>query len=466
MWSRFVVVLVCLGCAGFAAPQPGRQSLQPRVDTGGPEPSPTPIPTPEPEPISGRERLAWEFEARSAEEIEALGFTAFVDDIATDLQGVTCHPIAGVLELSCTSPLPPMSDGTHRIQVAAYVDGHVHGLLSAPIFVRLEAPSGPLSSAARLDSTFTTTDGVRLGSAVVAAGFVDPTDLAIVPDGRVLIAERSGRIRVFGDGQLMPAPAASLSDVTTGDGRGLLALTVDAAFEKTRAVYAVYTAASGARLARFALRGDTLESRAVLLDGLPLASSRPTASLRMGPDLRLYLGLDDGGDPGRAEDLGSYSGKVLRLTRDGTTPDDQAGSTPVFIGGIHRPAGTAWQRGSTTTWIVTRDAGDIEQLYAVTSDEPRRRGRIVARRTLPAGVGAADVLLYDSPAIAEFQGDLLVAAEGAILRLRSPESGEAEPEWLLRGLIGSVKAVGVAPDGAIYALAGDLLLRITHAGGS
>jgi glucose/arabinose dehydrogenase len=187
--------------------------------------------------------------------------------------------------------------------------------------------------------------------------------------------------------------------------------------------------------------------------------------LRIGPDLSLYLGLDDGGDAMRAGDLGSYSGKVLRLNRDGTTPDDQAGATPVYVGGIHRPAGFAWRRGAaTTTWIVTRDADDIERLYEVSSEPTPRRGRVVARHLLPRGAGAADVVMYDSPAIAEFAGDLLVAAETekAILRWRGNQSGEATPEWLLREVIGPVKAVGVAPDGSIYALAGDLLVRISR----
>jgi hypothetical protein len=72
--------------------------------------------------------------------------------------------------------------------------------------------------------------------------------------------------------------------------------------------------------------------------------------------------------------------------------------------------------------------------------------------------------MYESPAIAEFTGDLLVAAETekAILRWRVNQSGEATPEWLLRDVIGPVKAVGVAPDGSIYALAGDLLVRISR----
>ena len=45
------------------------------------------------------------------------------------------------------------------------------------------------------------------------------------------------------------------------------------------------------------------------------ASSEPRGTLRFGPDGRLYVALDDGGVPGRADDLASANGKILRLTR-------------------------------------------------------------------------------------------------------------------------------------------------------
>jgi glucose/arabinose dehydrogenase len=465
--NRFVVVLVWIAVTVSATPELSDQSRPPRAGTSGSEPAP-PLPPPEPEPIpvSGRERIAWEFAARSDGEIATLGFTAFVDGEAFPLDDFSCRPVQSALELTCSAPLPPMSPGTHTIRVSAVVDENVNGMQSAAIRVRLEptSDSDPAASPNRRELSLTTADGVALRAQVVAEGFVDATDLTILPDGVVLVAERAGVIRLVRDGQLVAAAATRLSDVASGDGRGLLALTVDANFERTRSVFAVYTASSGGRLVRFTLQGNTLDRRAILLDGLPLASRLPAASLRMGPDLRLYLGLDDGGEASRAADRGSYSGKVLRLNPDGTTPSDQAGSTPIFVSEMQRPAGFAWPHGlSTTTWILSAERGGSERLYRVSSDETPRRARVVASLTLPRATGASDVVIYDSPALPTLRGDLLVAAEGAraILRLRADGSGDPASEWLLRDVVGPVVSLGVAPDGSIYALAGERLLRIS-----
>ena len=61
-------------------------------------------------------------------------------------------------------------------------------------------------------------------------GLDDPTDLSFASDGRIFIAERGGRVLVFRDGRLQPAPALTLSDATTADRQGLLAMAVDPAY--------------------------------------------------------------------------------------------------------------------------------------------------------------------------------------------------------------------------------------------
>src|SRR5439155_1635022 len=81
---------------------------------------------------------------------------------------------------------------------------------------------------------------------------------------------------------------------------------------------------------------DTLGDPAVLLDQIP-ASRTPSAALRAGPDGMLYAAFDDGDEPRRRLDAGSYNGKVLRLTTNGTTPADATGATPVYAAGYGSP---------------------------------------------------------------------------------------------------------------------------------
>ncbi len=260
-----------------------------------------------------------------------------------------------------------------------------------------------------------TVDGVRLRVTAVADGLEEPTDLAFAADGRIFIAERAGRVRIVRDGRLLPSPAATLRDVLATDRNGLLAIALDPDFDRTQFVYLVYTADSGFRLSRFRAAGDVLSERVVLLDAVAPSARHPAASLRSGPDARLYLGVDDGDAADAAGDLGSFGGKVLRLNPDGTTPADQEGGTPVFALNVHRPSGMDWGSNG-ALWIV--ESGLLQVVVADTRRE--RRGRTVARYSLPEGTGASALSFYHANLIPAFQGNLFIAGSGdrTILRLQ------------------------------------------------
>jgi len=321
--------------------------------------------------------------------------------------------------------------------------------------------------------TIATTGGVRMRAELVADGLEHPTDLAFAPDGRLFIAERSGRIRIVRDGHLLPDAAASPAE-TVGGGGQLLALALDPQFERTRFVFAIYTTSSrsGAStfcLTRFREASDTLADRAVLLDGIR-ASPEPTASLRFGADSKLYAALDAGGDVQSSGDRASPNGKILRLNADGTTPADQAGSTPIYSDGSRSPAGFDWDpRGEGTLWVADRDAAGSSRLRAVGPDPGVRvgekRGIVRATYALPASTTPSSVAFYRGGLFPAFGGSLLVASEDGrhLLRIslgdRSPieASGGARinsvpgtTERLMLNRVGALRVVAVGPEGAIY----------------
>jgi glucose/arabinose dehydrogenase len=267
---------------------------------------------------------------------------------------------------------------------------------------------------------------------------------------------------------MAPAPALVLPDVVAGEGRGLLSLALDPAFAENGRVYVIYTADTGFRLARFRLVGDVLGERAVILDGVE-TGAQAGAAIRFGTDGRLYLGLDDAGDARLAEDLGSYSGKVLRLNPDGTTPSDQAGGTPVFATELNQPGGLAWNPEGATLWTADADPDGAERLQGAVLEAAGRRARMAVRYTLPEGLGASGLTFYWNAAIPAFHGNLLVAASDAdaILRVRfeKPESSTITgTEWIFRGRLGSVRAIATGPDGRIYVCTADALLQLAPEG--
>ena len=368
--------------------------------------------------------------------------------------------------------MPVLDPGVNTIEVAAYLANAPakEGLRSPPIYLRFgggatagsnQVGSGAPVRAASADRTWTTSDGVQLRASEVATGLDDPTDLLPLPDGRVLIAERGGRVRVFRDGALATDAGLVLGDVTVGDGRGLLALAADRAFSSTQQVFAIYTTNEGLRVARFTLAGDRLVDRAILLDGLPIASVQPAALLRTGPDGRLYLAIDDGGDPQRLGDRGSYSGKLLRFAVDGTTPADQPNPSPVWSVGVSRPVGLAWSADAASPRLIGVESPESAAARAQSADTSV--GAAVTRLTVTPEVGATRAAIGGGPALPALRDNLIVASghEHALLRIRLVGDVPAVVEWLIEDLPGPATALAVAADGGIYVAVGHTLVRIS-----
>jgi glucose/arabinose dehydrogenase len=340
-----------------------------------------------------------------------------------------------------------------------------------PTIASTEAPSRsrPTWHAWPGSTTVTTTKDVQLTLQQVADGIGEPIDLAFTPDGRLFVAERDGRIRVVREGRLLPQPALALPEAGDGEEQ-LLAIAVDPSFERTRFVYAISTirSTSGAptfRLARFREAANTLADRSVLLDDIA-AAAKPSASLRFGADGKLFAAFDEAGVTQLGGDLSSPNGKLLRLNPDGTTPDDQAGGTPLFAYAYHSPRGFDWHPTTQTLWMADRDASDTSMLSVLAASVgPRKRGELRATLTLPRGTSASSVAFYHGGSSAALRDNLLVASEEGrhLLRIqldRQEPTRIVATERLLQDVIGGIRVVTVGPDGAIYLGAMNALWRL------
>lgn len=447
--------IIIVACAWLAAacgsPKP----------TAPPTPDPGPTVPPATERISGTERLGWSQDAASAEELGTFRYLIYVDAVANEAQGVTCSSTPGPAGFACTARLPPMTAGQHALTMSSFIESGG---------TRLESPRSPAvnvllvsqSTSSRPDAggAIVTIDGVRLQPVVVSEGFDDAADFDFAPDGRLFVAERGGRVRVVRGGRLVAKPALTLTDVGPAVTGGLLGIAVDPDYARNKFVYLVYTTARGFRFARVRAVGDTLGDRAILLDEVPAASGA-TAALRFGPDRRVYLGLDDGGDARRASDRGSFNGKILRLTAEATTPPDQPGFSPLYVSDVRRPRSLAWGAKGSALWVLDL-GGSPEGLLESSSGA----GTIVSRYTLPAEARASSLVMYRGDLIQAFREHLLVAAPGEMSVLRmtlDPGNPFAitATERLTHALFDGVRALGVGPDGAIYLITPQTLVRLS-----
>jgi glucose/arabinose dehydrogenase len=231
-------------------------------------------------------------------------------------------------------------------------------------------------------------------------GLVGPTAATFLPDGRLLVLEKAGRVRAWTSaGGFEPDPLLTLP-VCTDSEMGLLGIAVDPAFVTDGYLYLYYTQPPGGdaarcgegttagrvnRVARVTLAAGTIDPAGlvVLIDGIRTdGGNHDGGCLRIGPDERLYVGVGDtgfrdGGPPGAstnpyAQDVQHLEGKILRVNRDGTPPADNpfAGGNAAFVYalGLRNPFRFAFdpiQPGPRLLWVADVGQNTWEEVDVV-----------------------------------------------------------------------------------------------------
>ena len=165
---------------------------------------------------------------------------------------------------------------------------------------------------------------------IVVQNLINPTRMAIAPDGRIFITEQAGRIRIVELGSLLSQSFLNIATRVDSRGeRGLLGIAFDPDFLVNQWLYVYYTSKTPVihnRVSRFKANGDTVlpGSEDVLLDIQPLGTStfHNGGAIGFGIDGKLYIGVGDGDNPDNAQSLGNLKGKILRINKDGSIPAD------------------------------------------------------------------------------------------------------------------------------------------------
>lgn len=234
-----------------------------------------------------------------------------------------------------------------------------------------EPRSAGEAAAPRDVSAFDLPDG--FSQKIVARGFTGATGMAVATDGRVFVCEQTGTLRVVKGDVLLPEPFLTV-EVDSQWERGLIGVTLDPAFPSAPFVYICYVSPKPYphhRVSRFTAKGDRAVpgSEVILLEGDDqsklggvVPAGHQGGGLHFGGDGKLYIAIGEqtAGDP--SQRLDTYLGKLLRINRDGSIPEDnpffheaKGKYRAIWAYGLRNPFGFAVQPG--TGRILINDVG-------------------------------------------------------------------------------------------------------------
>ncbi|MBY0438377.1 MAG: PQQ-dependent sugar dehydrogenase [Burkholderiales bacterium] len=326
----------------------------------------------------------------------------------------------------------------------------------------------------------------------LTSGLDFPWSLAFLPDGRMLVTERPGRLRILGkDGALEPRPVDGLPKVAVVGQGGLLDVVLHPAFATNRWVYLSFASGDADGVGTEVVRGRLVEQpgRARLEDVQSLFRMAPRSTRgqhfgsRLAFDARgfLYITLGDRGEMQRAQRLDDHAGSVIRLHDDGRVPADNPfvrtpgakpekftlGNRNIQGAAIHPVTGELWthehgpQGGDEVNVIrAGRNYGWPVITHGVNYGIGTRIGEGTARagmeqplaRWTPS-IAPSGMAFYTGTAFPAWKGNLLVGAlrGQALHRLELDGEKVVHEERLLQGQA-RIRDVRVGPDGLVYLL--------------
>jgi glucose/arabinose dehydrogenase len=336
-----------------------------------------------------------------------------------------------------------------------------------------------------------------------ARGLQNPWGMQFLPDGRLLVTERPGRLRLIAKDGKLSAPIAGVPAVFAQFQGGLLDVALAPDYATSGSIYFSYSepreggkAGTSVARARLALDGDggRLEGLTVVFRQQPAyrTSHHFGSRLVFTPDGKLFVTLGDRGDMDQAQSPKHHIGKILRINPDGSAPEDnpklEGWAPEVWSIGHRNVQGAALDPATGRLWTTEHGARGGDELNR--PEKGKNYGWPVITYGIDysgakIGIGSAkegleQPIYYWVPSIATsglavYTGDLFPGWKGSILagglggqhleRLVLEGDTVVAHEKLLEGE--RIRDVRSGPDGAVWVLTDDRdgkVLRLTPGG--
>jgi glucose/arabinose dehydrogenase len=338
----------------------------------------------------------------------------------------------------------------------------------------------------------------------VATGLEHPWSLAFLPDGRALVTERPGRLRVIeADRRLRAAPVGGLPTVYAAGQAGLFEVAVDPGFERSGTIFLSYAhgedAANALRVVRARFDGVALHDVTPVFEAQPYKRGDAHYGGRIAflPDHSLVIGVGEGfSEREQAQRLDSHLGKFVRVTRDGrAAPGNpflgRAGARPELWSSGHRnPQAVLYDPVRGVLWShehgprggdelnVLRPGGNygwplathgLDYTGARISPWSEYAGTLPPLLHWTPSVAPAGMALYRGAAFPAWRDSLFVATlvERSVRRIPLAADGTPGTQEVLFAELGQrLRDVREAPDGTLWLLtdaADGAVLRVVPA---
>ncbi|MBU1306915.1 MAG: PQQ-dependent sugar dehydrogenase [Alphaproteobacteria bacterium] len=342
----------------------------------------------------------------------------------------------------------------------------------------------------------------KLTASVVVEGLSHPWSLALLPDGGMLVSERSGQLRVIRDG-VVGAPVQGTPEVYHQGQGGLLDIALAPDFAESGQLYLSFsepgeggagTAVLSAKLVLDADSGRLEDQRVIFRMNKFTGTNRHFGSrIVVGQDGNLFVTLGERGEQDRAQDLADLAGAVVRITPDGAVPDDNPkleGWAPELWSKGHRNPQGAALRSDGQLFVVEHGpmGGDelnkpqpganygwplitygVDYSGAKVGEGQEKAGLEQPLHYWVPSISPSGLAFHAGDMLPGWEGDLLTGGLSGQMLVRLDMDGDSlvGEERLFEGQLGRIRDVRVADDGAIYVLTDEdngRLIRVAKEG--
>ncbi len=328
----------------------------------------------------------------------------------------------------------------------------------------------------------------------IASGLDHPWSLAFLPDGSMLVTERSGNLLLIRNGKV--SKVSGLPPIAAGGQGGLLDIIVDPLFKDNQLVYFSYSARGaggvGTQVAKASFHKEQLTNVKVIFKATPKTGNYLHFGSRLVLDQNrhLYITIGEKFSMRQAQDPTNHLGTVVRINADGTIPKDNPFiNSPdrkheIFSYGHRNPQGIAQHPKTGQVWIHEHGprGGDevnilnaganygwpsitygIDYSGAVISDRTHAPGMEQPVIYWKPSIAPSGMAFYTGDKFPQWKGDIFVGAlaKTHLRRLELKGNRVVGQEVLLKELDERIRDVRSGPDGYLYILtdsdAGEIL---------